>query len=312
MVTAICLNPCIDRTVTIPEFRYGGMNRIQSVRQDASGKGVNVAIAARQIGMQGACIGFMGEQNGDMVVKRLEENGCQAEFIAVPGAVRLNTKVLDLSKDVVTEINEGGRPVTVEQVEQAIAQVVRWAQKTRFLVLTGSMPPGCPKDLYGQMIARVHEAAPQCRCVLDAEGEVLVQGLKQHPYLIKPNQYELELLFGRPMERLEDVKAAAMDLCDHADLVAVSMGGQGALFTNGTMCMFAPAMDVEVKSTVGAGDSMVAGLLHGLEQSLPLVEVFACGVAAASSSVMTPGTELIDDMLYRQLIPDARKLVQNI
>lgn len=304
MISAFCANPCIDRTVEIPKFTYGGMNRIQSVRQDGSGKGVNVAIACCQMGMEAACIGLMGRENGGLVRARMEQDGVTCDFIEFDGAVRINTKLLDLSTGIVTEINEKGQPVTQEQVAAMVEQCVAWAKKSSFLVLTGSLPPGCPDDLYAVITREVKDRAPACRVLLDAEGEKLRQGLLAQPYMIKPNRYELELLAGRELPTIGEVHAFAQTLVAQGiGVVTVSLGGDGAYVTDGQASYFAPIMDVPVRSTVGAGDSMVAGMLHGFELGLPPVEAFRHGVAAASSSVTTEGTMLVDRAVYEELLP---------
>lgn len=302
MITALCLNPCIDRTVEIERFTYGGMNRILEAREDGSGKGVNVAIACRQIGLAAACIGLMGDKAGS-VTGRLERAGCPQEFLPADGPVRVNLKVLDREAGVITEINEPGIPIAPGQEEDLIGLSVRWARRSEFLILTGSMPPACPTDLYARIIEAVRLDGGGCRCVLDAEGEKLALGIAARPYMLKPNRYELELLCGRELPGIGDVDEAARALVRQGvAIVAVSLGGDGAYVTDGDQAYWSCALDVPVRSTVGAGDSMVAGYLRAFEMGLPLAEAFVHAVAAASASVMTEGTQLIDARAYEELL----------
>lgn len=304
MIAAICANPCVDRTVTIEKFTYGGMNRIKEIREDGSGKGVNVALACIQIGLEAVCLGIMPEERRHLIQARLESGGCGTEFVACDGAVRVNTKVLDKSTGVVTELNESGPLVSPSQVEQLVESAVRWGARCGYIVLTGSTPPGCPADIYARIISEVRKTTPQCRIVLDAEGERFSKGLKAVPYMVKPNKYELELLCGRPIPTVQDIHDEAMKLIGlGVGLVAVSMGGDGAYITDGRQAYAAPALEVPVRSTVGAGDSMVAGMLLGLEHGLKLSDVFRYGMAAAASSVTTVGTGLIDCDLFNEYIP---------
>jgi 1-phosphofructokinase len=303
MIAAICANPCVDKTITIDKLNIGGMNRIADIRQDGSGKGVNVALACVQLAMESVCIGFMPGEGNALILDRLKDGGCCADFVACAGAVRINTKVLDQSNGVVTELNESGPTVPKDKVDSLIKTAVRWAGKCSYIVLTGSTPPGCPKDIYRTIIEEVKRAAPQCRIVLDAEGERFSEGLRAKPFMVKPNRFELEVLCGRSLPTVEDIHAEALKLIDGGvGLVAVSMGGDGAYITDGKQAFFAPAMKVTVRSTVGAGDSMVAGLLYALEAGKPLEEVFRSGMAAAASSVTTVGTGLIDPELFREYI----------
>lgn len=306
MITALCLNPCIDRTVEIPRFTYGGMNRVASVRDDASGKGVNVAVACRQIGLNASCIGLLGREKGDRIVGRLLDSGCGQAFVPVDGAVRTNLKVLDRETGVITEINEPGPAVSAGQAEELAELAVEWARKSDWLVLTGSMPPGCPDGLYGRIIGRVRDKT-RCRCLLDTEGEKFRMGLAARPDMVKPNRYELEMLHGHALPSVADVHEAAQALVrEGVGVVAVSLGGDGAYVTDGAQSYFSPALSVPVRSATGAGDSMVAGYLKAFWEGLSLRDAFVSGVAAASASVMTEGTRLIDAAAYRELLSRVR------
>jgi fructose-1-phosphate kinase PfkB-like protein len=155
------------------------------------------------------------------------------------------------------------------------------------------------------MIDAIKAAAPQCSCVLDTEGERLAEGLKASPQIIKPNRYEIELLCGKKLPDVRGIHAEAMKLIGRGvRLVAVSLGGDGAYMTDGREAFAAPALKVEVKSTVGAGDSFVAGMLLGLVSGKPLEEIFRCGMAAAASSLGAQGTGLVDVELFNKYLPE--------
>jgi 1-phosphofructokinase len=309
MITAVCLNPCIDKMVSIEGFQYGGMNRIVTARSDVGGKGVNVAIVAAQLGMESECIGFLHQDNGKIVERKLLTSGTQGDFLWLDGQVRTNIKLLDQSTGKVTEINEPGLPVGQEQLDKMVDLVCQHAQDSDFMVFTGSLPPGCPKDYYKTLIDAVEGL--NCRCVLDAEGALLAQGIQARPYLIKPNLYELETVVGRKLESLEEIRRAALDFIDQGiQVVAVSMGDKGTMITDGEQTLYAPCVSVPVKSTVGAGDSMITGLIAGLMAELPLQEVFRKGVACAAASVMLEGTLLPEKSTYRQLL--TKVAIQNL
>jgi 1-phosphofructokinase len=307
MIAAVCANPCVDKTVTIGSFNYGGMNRIVESLEEGSGKGVNVALAAIQLGMKAACIGFMPAERNGLILERLGRSGCASEFVSCPGAVRINTKVLDKSTSVITELNEGGPSLPADAAGALVELAVKWAGRSSHIVLTGSLPPGCPADLYRTIVEAVKRDAPQCRTVLDAEGERLALGLAAAPFMVKPNRRELEMLCGRSLNTVEEIHAEAMKLADMGvALVAVSMGSSGAYVTDGRQAYFAPALDVDVTSATGAGDSMVAGMLKGLEAGQPLDTLFRFGMAAAASSVTTAGTGLVDPSAYSELLPKVK------
>lgn len=299
MITAVCFNPCVDRTISISKFTYGGMNRVQSSRSDASGKGINVAIVAAQLGEPARCVGFLYRENGALVEQRLKDNGVEGDFVWLEGRLRTNIKLYDAQAGVITEINEAGVPVGEGELERAAQLVRRCAQAGGALVLTGSLPPGCPAGFYRTLIEQVRDTG--CRTVLDAEGERLEQGVLAQPFLIKPNLYELEMSVGHKLDCLAQVRDAALRYVEKGvSVVAVSMGGEGALITDGRQTLYAPVVPVQVRSTVGAGDSMVAGLMVGFERGAGLQEAFRMGVASATASVMSEGTQLVDPAEYRR------------
>lgn len=312
MIAAMCANPCVDRTAAVEKFTYGGMNRINEQRDDGSGKGVNVALACRQLNLESVCLGFMPAEGNAPILNRLRDSLCQTDFISCQGAVRVNLKLIDKSTGVITEINESGPAVNTRQQEQLLEASVRWAVRCGYLVLTGSLPPGCPVRYYRDVTTAVKQAAPRCRVVLDSEGDRFAEGLKAVPWMVKPNRFELELFCGRKLDTIQSIHAEALRIVDMGvSVVAVSMGGDGAYITDGREACWAPALSVPVKSATGAGDSMVAGLLYGLEAGLPMAEAFRHGMAAAASSVTTEGTGLIDVLRYSEYLNriDIRRVI---
>jgi 1-phosphofructokinase len=304
MIAAVCANPCIDRAVYIDGFAYGGMNRISRCREDGCGKGVNVALACARLGLEAVCIGFMPRERNALILERLGRGGCDTDFIPCEGAVRVNTKVVEESAGVTTELNEGGPPASARECELLVESAARWARRCSHIVLSGSVPPGCPRDFYRKMIEAVKAAAPGCACVLDAEGALLAEGLKAAPHIVKPNRFELETLSGRKLRRIAEIHAEAQKLvAGGVRIAAVSLGGDGAYITDGGEAYWAPAAEVKIVNTIGAGDSFVAGLLLGLTKGLPLGETFRCGMAAAASSLSAEGTGLVDAALYEEYLP---------
>jgi len=248
----------------------------------AAGKGVNVALAASALGMDAECIGFMYREGSKMFEKRLMMNSAAYNFVWCEGSVRTNVKVFDQSTHTITEINESGVPVGEEELQRMIELVARHADNSDYLVLSGSMPPGCPKDFYRTLIQSVEGL--DCRCVLDADGEALRYGLEAKPFMIKPNRYELEKMYGRELGSLREIRDAAMKYIDMGiSIVAISLGGDGALITDGDETLYAPVLNIDVRSTVGAGDSMVAGLVAGCMGDNSLEDTFRMGVACATA-----------------------------
>ena len=292
MITSVSLNPSIDRTLCVKDFTTGGLNRVLSQTDVAAGKGVNVALAAAALGADSECIGFMYREGGALFEKRLREGGVHSDFMWCEGAVRVNVKVFDQSRGEITELNSSGTPVTEQQLNEMTRLVQAHARKSDTLILSGSLPPACPVDYY-RTLAEAAEGE-NCRVLLDADGDRLCAGMKAKPFLIKPNRYELEMLTGRKLDSTDLLLDAAQDcIREGVGAVAVSMGGEGAIIVDGQSAFRVPGLKVEVKSTVAAGDSMIAGIAVGLSRGYPLEEAFRLGVAAATARCSTPPEEII-------------------
>lgn len=298
MITSVSLNPSIDRTLTVECFQPGALNRVVSKTDVAAGKGVNVALTVSGLGLDAECIGFMYQEGGPQFEKRLMMNSTPYDFIWCDGSVRTNIKVFDRASGVITELNESGVTVDQASLEKMLDMVVGHAENSDYLVLSGSLPPGCPQDYYRTLINAVEGLG--CRCVLDADGERLKYGLEARPFMIKPNRYELEMMTGDHLDSIDALKRAALRYIDQGvQVVAVSLGSGGALITDGSQTLFAPRMNIEVKGTVGAGDAMVAGLVAGFMAEHDLEQTFRMGVACASTRCVTEGYKTIDKTVYK-------------
>lgn len=301
MITSISLNPSIDRTLTVEQFTPGGLNRVISRSDIAAGKGINVALTVSALGIDAECIGFMYRDSASLFEKRLMVNSTAYDFIWCEGSARTNIKVFDRSAGVITELNESGRDVDPADLDKMVDLVVRHAENSDFLILSGSMPPGCPKDYYRTLINAVEGLG--CRCVLDADGERLKFGLEAKPFMIKPNRYELEMMTDCKLNSIQEIRDAARHYIDQGvQIVAVSLGEEGALITDADETLYAPRMNIEVKSTVGAGDSMVAGLATGFMGDNSLEDAFRMGVACATARCMTEGYKIVDKTVYKALM----------
>lgn len=299
MITTICMNPAFDKTVTVEELRLGEVNRILHAREDLGGKGINVAAVARRLKMDVQCICCAGETGASKLREKMAEEGIDFECMTVPGSIRANLKVVSRSGQAVTELNEPGCPMTREQLD-AFLKLVREKGSGSYYVLTGSLPPGCPDETYREIIYALKDIP----CILDAEGNKLLLGLAARPLLVKPNLSELEATLGTSLRTLRAIRDAAFVLMKKgAQSVIVSMGKMGALFTDGKHTLYSPALSVQVLSTVGAGDAMVAGVLYGLSKGETLAEAFRSGMAAGAASVMTEGTQPISLQDFQALLP---------
>lgn len=290
MITSICMNPSFDKTVEVDALTLGEVNRIRTSRTDMGGKGLNVAVVAQRLGLDSCCIGIMGEEGASRLRAMMDGEGVNHAFLTVQGSVRTNTKIVSRDGKGVTELNEPGAPVNAQQLEAFFHLAKEKAAASRYMVLTGSLPPGCPEGTYRNLM----QALPGVDCILDVGGRELELGAEAHPFLIKPNLSEMEATLGLQLRTLRSIRDAALIfLRKGVQHVVVSMGSMGAMYVSKEKTLFAPAVRVDAKSTVGAGDAMVGGLLKGLEAEGDMAKAFRYGVAAGAASVMTEGTQLI-------------------
>ena len=290
MITSICMNPSFDKTVEVDALELGEVNRIRSSRTDMGGKGINVAVVAKRLGLNCQCIGVMGEEGSERLKGMLDKENMQHAFMTVPGSVRTNTKIVSRDGKGVTELNEPGAAMDAAQLKAFFDLARERAANSRYTVLTGSLPPGCPLGTYRDLM----RAMEGTNCILDVGGKELELGAEAHPFLIKPNLSEMEATLGLELRTLRSIRDAALIFIRKGvQHVVVSMGSMGALYVSKEKTLFAPALRVDAKSTVGAGDAMVGGLLKGLEMEGDMARAFRYGVAAGAASVMTEGTQLI-------------------
>lgn len=290
MITTVCMNPAFDKTVTVDTLRPGRVNRAEQSRVDAGGKGVNVAIVARRLGLEAQCVGCAGEQGADRFRAMLDAEGLPHQFLTVPGTLRTNLKIMSADGSEMTEINEAGAAVNRETLGTFFAMARKAAADSSVMVVTGSLPPECPVGTYRDLIRMMNVP-----CILDVSGQELMLGLEARPCLIKPNIHELASTLGRSVRTIQEIISGARELMARgAQQTLVSMGGDGAVLVTVQKAFYAPAVPVHVASTVGAGDSMVGGWLKGMDESGgDPVEAFRWSVAAATASVMTEGTQLV-------------------
>ena len=304
MITTICLNPSFDKAAEMDTFKPGEVNRIRTIREDLGGKGINVAVVAQRLGLDVQCIGTMGENGADQLCAMMDEENLRHRFLRIPGKVRTNLKLEIKDEKGITELNESGTPLDPQHLDEFFALAREATADSDVVVITGSLPPGCPRGVYRDLML----ALDGKKCILDSEGPELELAAKgAHPFLIKPNLHEMESTLGLELRTMRSIRDAALLFIrlgvEHA---VVSMGAMGAMYVDQERTLFAPALRVSTKSTVGAGDAMIGGMLLGYEKEGDMAKAFRYGVAAGAASVMTEGTQLIVPEDFYSLLDQVR------
>lgn len=286
----ITLNPAIDRAISIPDFAAGKVNRVQTETLTAGGKGVNVASSLAEAGHSVAVTGFLGRENDAIFQKLFARKSITDLFVRVDGATRTGIKITDPHNQETTDINFPGvapQPAHLRLLRETLDQ-----RDARWYVIAGSLPPDVDPSIYRDLTMALKSRGRDV--AVDASGPALRHAIDATPSLIKPNIHELSELVERELTSPEEVAEAARQLLSTGiDTVVVSMGGAGACFVTAHETLFACPPAIPIRTTVGAGDAMVAGLVSASLRGLPLAEsarlATAFSLNAISAEPFSPG-----------------------
>lgn len=285
MIYTVTFNPAIDYIVRLDSFKAGATNRVTYEKVLGGGKGINVSIVLSNLGIKSTALGFLAGFTGDEIRRQLEGFGVAHAFISLEqGFSRIDVKIKAGEE---TEVNGQGPDIPKDKWD-LLFQKLEQLKENDTLVLAGSIPKTLPDDIYERIMARLEKN--KLRIVVDAEKRLLLNVLKYHPFLIKPNQHELGDMFSVVLKTDDEVIAHAKKLQEKgARNVLISMGGDGAIFVGEDGATYKSKVPKgTLVNSVGAGDSMVAGFLTGFEESGgDFKRAFLMGVASGSASAFS-------------------------
>mgnify|MGYP000143442875 CR=1 FL=1 len=305
MIYTVTFNPSLDYIVSVNNFQLGMTNRTATEMMLPGGKGINVSIVLKNLGLENTALGFVAGFTGREIVSKVRELGFQSEFIELDeGWSRINIKMKDFDG---TEINGQG-PAISGAALQALLEKLDGLKEGDVLVLAGSIPASIPETIYAEIMKRLDGKG--VLTVVDATNDLLMEVLPYHPFLIKPNNHELGEIFGVKIGNKADVIMYAKKMQEKgARNVLVSMAGEGAVLAAADGKVYlAPAPKGKLVNGVGAGDSMVAGFLTGWLKRQDYREAFHMGIATGSASAFSEylaGREQVEDV-YRQVTSEVR------
>lgn len=282
-VLTVTLNPALDLTVQLPSLRLGQVNRSDSLQVHAAGKGLNVAQVLADLGHQLTVTGFLGEGNPQAFEQLFAARDFADEFVRVPGETRSNIKLAEAGGQV-TDINGPGLMVSEAHCAELLARLERLAPVHDLVVVAGSLPRGIASQWFVQLLNTLK--ALGVRVALDTSGDALREGLSASPWLIKPNEEELAEAGGIALNKSSELTAEARRLqAQGIEHVVVSQGANGVSWFSPNLALHAIPPKVQVVSTVGAGDSLLAGMLHGLLEGWPAERTLTHATAIAAQAV---------------------------
>ena len=283
-VVTVTLNPAIDQTVTVSGFVPGRLHRAAECRFQAGGKGVNVASVLADFGVEVIATGFLGGENPDPFESLFARKDIDDQFLRIEGSTRIGIKIVDSRTNAKTDINLPGLAPRPEEVDALLDRVAALAGPGRWMVLSGSVPPGLPHNVYATMIDAIH--AKGGRVALDTSGAALRTGVASRPEVMKPNMDQLGELTGRVLTTPGTIREAAESLLDRGvQLLAVTMGARGAVFVERGRAVLARPPQMRTRKTIGAGDAMVAAIVYSRMQGVPLDDLARAATAAGAHAV---------------------------
>ncbi|MDQ8691672.1 1-phosphofructokinase [Streptococcus sp. IsoGale022] len=299
MIYTVTLNPSIDYIVRLDKVLIGSVNRMDSDDKFAGGKGINVSRVLKRLGIENTATGFIGGFTGKFITDTLEEEGTCSHFVEVEQDTRINVKI---KADAETEINGPGPEISSQKLEE-LEKYLSSLTSEDTVVFAGSSPKNLGNVVYKELIGLTRKTGAQVVC--DFEGQTLLDSLEFEPLLVKPNNHELGDIFGVKLESLDQIESHARQILDKgAQHVIISMAGDGALLVTRDGAYFAKPIKGNVKNSVGAGDSMVAGFTGEFVRSGDVIQAFKWGVACGTATTFS------DDLATAEYIKEIYEKVE--
>lgn len=300
MILCVTLNAAIDKTYIIEGFKPGRIFRVRETQALAGGKGINVSRVIHSLGGDVLATGFLGGHNGAFIEESLAAEGIPSSFVRVKPESRVTISIIDPASSSETGLYENGPSIAQEDWERFKDHFANWLNRTDMVILSGSLPAGLPSSAYAELIRMAR--ARQRFVILDTSGKALQVGLAAHPWMAKPNRAEAEELLGRPLHTQSSIVESIQKLlADGLEAIAVSLGSEGVIggCRDGIWSVQPP--QVKAKSSVGAGDSFVAGFALSWLKQGDFAEALRYATACATASVIKVGAGILSPVDVQHL-----------
>ena len=302
VIYTLTCNPAIDRSILVDSINKVDVTRVKKTIRDAAGKGINTSKVLKKLGVNSLNLGFIAGSNGVFIEETLDQLHIKHAFIKCIGETRENIKVISKS-DNTLEFNESGPTVSDKQLDD-LYKYIKSLQKSDVLIMGGSVPNGVPKNIYMEIMNQLNTKGVTTIC--DTSGDLFKESIKGKPSIIKPNVFELEQYFNKKYSTEQDIINDCRLLNKEGiSLIFVSMGEDGALLITKDEVFKAHIPVVDVKSTVGAGDSFVAGIAYGLCNNQKHEELLLTACSVGTASVLTESTAEVN-------IEDVKEIMKQI
>ena len=304
-IATVTLNPAFDLVGRLARIEIGEVNTVETLGLYPAGKGINVAKVLADLGAKLSVTGFLGEENQGDFVQAFAQNGVEDKFYRITGKTRINVKITETEADV-TDLNFLGFEISEQDWKAFTRQSQTWESQYDLVAVCGSLPRGVTPEQFAAWLESLHQQG--LKVVLDSSNAALTAGLTAHPWLVKPNRRELEVWAGRSLHTVEEVIEAAEQLRSHGiENVIISMGEKGSVWLNSEGVLQAqPPRCENVVSTVGAGDSMVAGLIYGFSQGWSKEKTLSFASATSALAVSQSNVGISDKQVLEQILTQVK------
>ena len=304
-IATVTLNPAFDLVGRLARIEIGEVNTVETLGLYPAGKGINVAKVLADLGAKLSVTGFLGKENQGDFVQAFAQNRVEDKFYRIAGKTRINVKITETEADV-TDLNFLGFEISEQDWKAFIRQSQTWESQYDLVAVCGSLPRGVTPEQFAAWLESLHQQG--LKVVLDSSNAALTAGLTAHPWLVKPNRRELEVWAGRSLHTIEEVIEAAEQLRSHGiENVIISMGEKGSVWLNSEGVLQAQPPHCEnVVSTVGAGDSMVAGLIYGLSQGWSKEKTLSFASATSALAVSQSNVGISDKQVLEQILAQVK------
>ncbi|MDG2917926.1 1-phosphofructokinase [Bisgaard Taxon 10/6] len=304
-VATITLNTAYDLVGRLKRIELGEVNTVETLGLFPAGKGINVAKVLNDLGVSVAVGGFLGEDNVGDFEYLFQSVGLEDKFQRVAGKTRINVKITETEADV-TDLNFLGYCISPADWQKFVADSLDYCKAFDIVAVCGSLPRGVTPELFADWLRQLHQAG--VKVVLDSSNAALTAGLSARPWLVKPNHRELEAWIGHSLNSLDEIIQAAKKLrMQGIANVIISMGADGSLWLSEQGVVRAqPPKCENVVSTVGAGDSMVAGLIYGIVNGLSQQETLAFASAVSAFAVSQSNVGVSDRALLEPILANVK------
>lgn len=291
MIFTVTLNPAVDREMTVDTIAFDTVLRASDWRVDCGGKGFNVARMLKSLGTSSVALGFAAGKSGEMLEGKLQSLGIETDFVWVEGETRTNVSIVSTENGQYVKVNEPGPTITEADLEKLAQKIHDRLRAGDWWVLAGSLPPGVPPTYYSELIGIIQSAGAMV--FLDTSDEALRQNCGAKPLLVKPNDEEAHELTGLPVGTKEEIATVgkAISAMGPASVI-ISLGKEGAVLVDEGKAWLAASPEIAAANPIGAGDSMVAGVVWGLSQGDSMQDALCKGIACGAATASQKGTSV--------------------